>query len=281
MSQIEPAIEPVVMEGEALIGDIDACEVAAGEMAIWWLGQHSFVVKTKGQVIYLDPYLTANPKRRVAPLLRPEEITHATIVTGSHDHSDHIDRPVWPALAEASPQARFVVPEMFRETLPGELGIAADRFVGLDDGASVEIDGGRITGVASAHELLDQDPQTGRHPYLGFVFEVDGCTFYHSGDTCKYDGLEHKLMSWRFDAVFLPINGRDAERLARGCIGNMTYQEAVDLAGALAPRLVIPAHWDMFAGNPGDPVAFTKYANVKYPDLHVRVCRHGERVTVL
>jgi L-ascorbate metabolism protein UlaG (beta-lactamase superfamily) len=55
------------------------------------------------------------------------------------------------------------------------------------------------------------------------------------------------------DAALLPINGRDGARYRRNCIGNMTFQEAADLAGELHPRLVIPGHWDMFADNPGDP----------------------------
>ncbi|NOZ23167.1 MAG: MBL fold metallo-hydrolase [Planctomycetes bacterium] len=263
-----------------MIQEINECKVGPDEMAVWWLGQMGFVVKAGNHIIYLDPYLSPNPRRQVAPFFKPEEVTNATLICGTHDHSDHIDRPVWPALAEASPGAKFLVPELFRERLSEELSIPAERFVGMDDGAAIEIGGARITGVASAHELLDMDPDSGRHPYLGFVFEVGGCTFYHSGDSCKYEGLETKLKAWRFDLLCLPINGRDAERLARNCIGNMTYQEAVDLAGALMPGMIIPGHWDMFSGNPGDPDAFTQYANVKYPKLNVCVPKQGECVRV-
>ncbi len=78
----------------------------------------------------------------------------------------------------------------------------------------------------------------------------------------------------------LPINGRDAKRLSSGCIGNMTYQEAADLAGALGPRLTIPAHYDMFAENSEDPALFDNYMRVKYPALKVCVCEHGSKVYV-
>jgi len=63
----------------------------------------------------------------------------------------------------------------------------------------------------------------------------------------------------------LPINGRDGARYRRDCIGNMTFQEAADLAGELRPRFVLPGHWDMFADNPGDPDAFSDYLDAKYP----------------
>ena len=265
------------MKGKQLIHDIDACRVAEGELAIWWLGQHSFVVKAGQAVIYIDPFLTAMSGRRVAPLVRPQEITNAALVTGSHDHADHIDRPAWPALAAASPQAVFVVPDLLRESVAHDTGIAGPRLIGLDDGTSAEVAGVRITGIAAAHEFLDRDPASGRYPYLGFVFEANGCTFYHSGDCCIYEGLQTHLKQWRYDVAFLPINGRDAVRLAANCIGNMTYQEAADLAGALRPGLTIPAHYEMFANNSQDPQPFVDYMHVKYPGLGTALVKHGER----
>jgi L-ascorbate metabolism protein UlaG (beta-lactamase superfamily) len=169
------------------------------------------------------------------------------------------------------------VAELLRGKLAQELKMPPDRFIGLDDGKAASAQGLKINAVAAAHEFLDRDPATGQYPHLGFILEGNGCVLYHSGDCCVYEGLQTKLLKWRCDAVMLPINGRDAKRYAEGCIGNMTYQEAADLAGALQPRMTIPAHYDMFAGNPGDPVAFTDYMRVKYPALKVHVCKHGER----
>jgi len=40
---------------------------------------------------------------------------------------------------------------------------------------------------------------------------------------------------------------------------------AAALANALKPALVVPAHFDMFAMNLGDPQAFRDYLEVKYP----------------
>jgi L-ascorbate 6-phosphate lactonase len=134
--------------------------------------------------------------------------------------------------------------------------------------------------VPAAHEFLDQDPVSGRYPYLGFVVAVNGCTVYHAGDTCLYEGIHERLRRVRPDVMILPINGRDARRLAAGCIGNMTYQEAADLAGGLAPGVVIPAHYDMFATNAGDVAAFSAYVRVKYPHQRVLVPSHGERVLI-
>ena len=268
--------------GKALIDDIEAAQLGKGELAFWWLGQHGFVLKLGGAVVYLDPYLSDNAARRVRPVLAAAEITNADAVTGSHDHLDHIDRAIWPDLAAASPGATFVVPQAILDRgLAGDLGLPPARFSGLDDGTSVEIAGVRITGIPAAHERLDVDEQTGRHPYLGYVIEAGGCRVYHAGDTCRYEGLETRLQQLApFDVMFLPINGRDAKRLAEGCIGNMTYQEAVDLAGEVGPRLAVAAHFDMFANNSEDPNRFVEYMAVKFPAVPTLVPEHGRRVVL-
>ncbi len=260
-----------------LIDDIAEVSPAPGECAFWWLGQQGYILKAGGNVLYLDAYLRENPRRRVPPLLAAEEVTNADLFFGTHDHSDHIDRETWPGLAEASPDARFVVPRVFLPALADDLDIDEGRFIGMDDGMSVEVGGVKINGVASAHELLKTDPETGYNYFLGYVIEVGGVAVYHAGDTCNYEGLQTKLSRWDLDVVFLPINGRDAKRLEGGTIGNMTYQEAADLAGALEPRLTVPGHYDMFANNGEDPSLFADYMRVKYPHLAVKVCDYGER----
>ena len=264
----------------ALIEEVDATVLAPGELAFWWLGQHSFIVKLANLILYLDPFLTDMPERRIRPLVEAALVHNADLIFGSHDHADHIDRPAWPILAEASPQAAFVVPEILKRKVASELGIDATRLLGLDDGKSIEHRGIRISAIASAHEFLDRDPATGMYPYLGFLIEADGLCIYHSGDTCRYEGLVGKLMERSIDVAFLPINGRDAHRFRNNIVGNLTYQEAADLAGEFAPGLVVPAHYDMFDGNLADPEAFRAYVDVKHPNQRTMICEHGQRIII-
>lgn len=266
-----------MLTGMDLVRDIDECHVPPRQLGIWWLGQHSFVVKAGATVIYLDPFLTPLPRRRVPPLLEPWQVQNAALICGSHDHVDHIDRDVWPGLAKASPVATFIVPDLLCEGLAKDLAVPRERFIGLDDGKTVRIGDVVIHGIAAAHEFFDQDPATERYPYLGYVIEANDCVIYHSGDCCIYEGLQTKLKKWDIDVAFLPINGRDAERLASGCIGNMTYQEAADLAGAIRPLVTIPAHYEMFANNSQDPHPFIAYMDVKYPLLRTALLEHGKR----
>ena len=270
-----------MLTGEALMADAAACRVPEGECAFWWLGQHSFMLKLGGTVVLLDPFLSPYPGRRVAPLLNPEQAKGVALVLGSHDHADHIDRPAWPALAKASPDALFLAPAPAAPGLRRDLGLDENRLRGMNDREPVTKDGVTVRAVPAAHELLERDPATGEWPCLGFVIQGNGVTVYHAGDTCLYEGIHERLRRHRPQILFLPINGRDAKRLRANCIGNMTYQEAADLAGALRPGLTVPAHFEMFAANAANPRLFADYMKVKYPDLLVRIPEHGKRFIVM
>lgn len=260
-----------------LIAEMDATRVGDGECAFWWLGQHGFAIKLGDTMVYVDAFLSPLEGRRVAPLLAPEEVANARLILGTHDHIDHIDRPAWPGMAAASPEAVFVVPRCVETAVAAELGIASERVLGVDDGETVEHGGVRVTGLPAAHEFLDRDPASGLHPYLGYFIEGNGVRLYHAGDTCLYEGVYERLRRQPIDIAFLPINGRDAKRLAAGCIGNMTYQEAADLAGAISSEMVVPTHFEMFAMNSEDPNLFIDYMAVKYPGIQTYLPEHGQR----
>ncbi len=263
--------------GQELTQEISESRPQAGQARFWWLGQHSYVIRTKSKIIYLDPFLSPHARRLVQAPLKPEEIVNADIVTGSHDHGDHIDRKALPAIMNGSPRSKLIVPKAIIQSLKDSIDMA--RMIALDDGGVYESDGLRITAVKAAHEFFDRDESTG-YPYLGFVIEADGVTIYHSGDTCRYDGLASTLRKWKLAAAFLPINGRDAVRFRAGCIGNMTYQEAADLAGDIRPGLTVPSHYGMFAANTVDPQLFVDYLAVKYPGLRCELPRLGEPVDI-
>lgn len=265
--------------GNDLIADINACRMPAGQCALWWLGQHSFIVKLGDTVVYLDAFLSPRRGRLVEPLLAPAQVTNADIIVGTHDHADHIDRPAWPVMAQASPQALFVTPELLRARVTAELNLPPARVVGADFSCPpITVKDVKISAIPAAHEFLDRDTATGFYPCIGAIVEGPGFRLYHSGDCCIYEGIHALLRSQPCNLFLLPINGRDAARLSTNCIGNMTLQEAADLAGQLKPATVIPAHYDMFARNSENVQDFVDYMRVKYPHQRVVVPAHGEKV---
>lgn len=255
---------------------MQAFDVPEGKVAFWWLGQMGYALKFGRTVVYIDAFLSAHADRQVPPLLEVSDVVNADLVLGTHDHGDHIDRDVWPGLAARSPQARLVVPGLLVDRLATDLRIPRDRFLAAEDGQTLVAGGLRITAVAAAHEFLDRDPETGQYPYLGYVLEGNGVVVYHSGDCCQYEGLFTRLAGFgRIDVAFLPINGRSGERYRANCIGNMTYQEAVDLAGSLRVALAVPSHYDMFSFNGENPRLFLDYLQAKYPGVECWIGQHG------
>lgn len=267
------------MTGSKLLHNINTTVLSCGQGAFWWLGQLGYALKLAGKTVYIDAFLTPREDRTILPVIDAAQITNADIVIGTHNHLDHIDGPAWKEIAKASPQAVFVVPALLKEEVSKDLEIPTGRFYGVEDGQTIHLNGISISGIASAHEFLDRDEASGSYPYLGYIIQADGLTLYHSGDTCIYDGLAAKIKAYApLDAVFLPINGRDAARYRTGCIGNMTFQEAVDLTGTLCPGVAVPGHYDMFLFNSEDPQKYAAYLEAKYPGIPYWIGGYGECV---
>lgn len=246
------------------ISVIQNTQTPYGTAALWWLGQMGLIVKAGNTVVCIDYYASSGKKRQTPVPIPAGEIDNIDAFLGSHDHLDHIDHEAWKIWAKTNPKAKFVYPEMHRDKIMAD-GIITGSAIGLNDGESVQIGDITITAIAASHEFLDQDPETGLYPCLQYIISGNGVRIYHAGDTVRYEGMLHKIKSFgRIDAALLPINGRDAKRYRRGCIGNMTYQEAADLAGEAGIRMVIPGHWDMFADNSADPEEFADYLDAKY-----------------
>lgn len=252
-----------------------------GHIAFWWLGQMGFGVKLAGKLLLLDAFLSPHPSRTVPPAVDVQAPVSADLVFGTHDHVDHIDRKAWTQIAKWSPHTRFVVPALHRQSVIDDLGVAPERVIGVDEDQPAALDGITIRAIPSAHEFLDTDPGTGLHPFLGFILEAEGLRLYHAGDSTIYEGMHTKLKAHApIDVMFVPINGRDGVRYRRNLIGNMTAQEAVDLVGAIRPKLAVPGHYDMFAANPGDPDLFADYLDAKYPGIACWAGAHFIRVDV-
>ncbi len=275
-------IEPV-KHGAELIAEIEGTAPRAGALAIWWLGQSGFLIKSRRGVLVIDPYLSEHLTRKYEGSSRPHvrmtrapvrgaDLKMVDLVLTSHKHSDHLDPETLPDLLNASADAILVLPRSLVDHAR-TIGLPIDRCSGVDAGQVVEQAGFRVRAVPSAHETIDRD-SSGNHLYLGYVIETEGLRLYHSGDGLAYDGLADALAPEPFDVLFLPINGRDP---ARGVPGNMTAAEAVDLAARVRPHYVVPHHYDMFTFNTVPVETFEAEARRLPPEVRPRVLQCGER----
>jgi len=268
-----------------LIDEIDGRAVPPGSFAFWWIGQEGFVFKTSRHIIYIDPYLSTHAERltrgqanehvRIHPApMAPEAVAHADIVLCTHDHIDHIDPDSIPAIAAASPHAQFVVPKCARKTLL-DFGIAMDRIHPLRGDDATTVDGLTVHAIPAKHEEFQESPELG-FTFLSYVFDLEGHTVLHAGDTIPYPGQAEKVFAHHVDLALLPINGRDAFRRALDFEGNFTCEEAVGFGLAIKAGLTIPMHYDMFTLNTADVEDFRRIA--EHRGLRHYIMRHAEGI---
>jgi L-ascorbate 6-phosphate lactonase len=233
-------------------------EPPPGSVMLSWLGQSSVALRLGGATALIDPFLSPHPDRLVPPPFAAGEAHGVDVLLITHDHLDHLDEHALPAIAAASPTAVVVVPEEIVERVT-ELGVDRARVRGLPHDGRAEIGSVTVDAVPACHGVEIGDAYR-LGPFLGYVVSAGGARVYHAGDTIVFDGLVERLREIGVQLALLPINGRDAEREAQGIVGNMDEREAAQLARDIGADAVVPMHWDMFAGNPGDPGAFVAAA---------------------
>ena len=249
---------------DALLADIHASDRRDEGFRLWWLGQSGFLLQWQGIHVLLDPYLsdsltrkysqTDKPHVRMTELvIDPFRLSFVNIITSTHNHTDHLDAETLCPILATKPSVKLVIAEANRDFVADRLKIDPGAAIGLDDGISAETSGIKFSGVASAHETVERD-EHGRARFLGYVLEFGRWTLYHSGDTVRYEGMAEKLRRFKIDVALLPINGRAPERRVPG---NLTGNEAAQLARDIDAKLAIPCHFDMFEFNTAAPDEFT------------------------
>jgi len=196
---------------------------------ITWLG-HSAVKIHGSKVVYIDPFLTGNPKASTTP----EKIKTADVVVVTHHHGDHLGD----AFAIAKKTGALIVAMHEVAVEAQALGLEAE---GMNIGGTVEARGVRVHMVAATHSAE-------KGSAAGVVVEMDGKKLYHAGDT----GLTYdmKIIGEFFhpDLSFLPIGDRYT-------MGPASAAKAVEY---VQTKKVIPIHYGTFPIVCCDPEEFKK-----------------------
>lgn len=257
-----------------LMAEIRATHVQRKTMAVWFLGQNGWVVKSPaGRVLVVDPYLSdsCNPSRRgldlrrqVPVLIAPETLA-ADLLACTHSHKDHADPASLCALCRSGLVKAFLGPAQTQAVF-AEAGVAeSDRRLSWP-GDVVELDDMRLTGTFA----LPTDTSDVTH--MGFMVQVDdGPKLWITGDTAWCDLLAEEGARHAPDVIALPINGGYA---------NLSHWEAAELTRRVNPRRAIPCHWDMFADNSCDPRMFAASLTVKGIGDKYQAAVHGKMLVI-
>jgi L-ascorbate 6-phosphate lactonase len=248
-----------------------------GVLALAWLGQAGFVVRSGNAIALVDPFLAPYEGRGYESSVSPERAEGVDVVLCTHEHVDHFDADSAPAIAKASPGAVFVVPTPIVDMVT-EAGVSREQVAGIQPGEVLEVADLTIRAVPAMHGVTMEDAygfgeelSGGLVRFVGFVVDAADIRLYHAGDTIHFPGMEDTLQDLSVDLAMLPINGRDPGREARGIVGNLTEREAAWLAGAIGTGTVVPMHYDLFAGNRGYPSRLVESVERDHPGVHVLV----------
>lgn len=255
------------LKDEELVDEIDRFANDNANFHAWWLGQSGYLITFDGQRILIDPYLsdsltvkyasTNKPHVRMSErVVAPELLKDISVVTSSHNHTDHLDAATLQPIIKNNPGIRFIIPEANRQFVCDRVQCDTSFPVGLDVGKGVRIGHFTFFGVPAKHNEIERD-ELGQCKFMGYVIRFGSWTIYHSGDTLWFNEMVDLLTPYNIDVAFLPINGNDP---GRGVAGNLDAEEAARLGKAINARMVVPCHYNMFTFNTADPASFVAHA---------------------
>ena len=263
--------------GEELLDEIKATLLPEGVTAVWYLGQAGFAVKSGRTVYGIDLYLRDSESRQLPVPFTPAQAADVfDYVLCTHNHGDHLDEATVRGMAAAGSGAVFIVPAPFAG-LTESFGVKKDHIIGAKAWEEVSLEGAKLTPVPAAHESFFFD-ENGNHECLGYLLDMPGTRLYHSGDTIEWETMTEDIKPLRADVMCLPINGSDWHRKKKNIIGNLDAREAADIADECGADLVIPMHFDMFAGNDENPAHFADYMYRYHRGRKYHIMVPGERL---
>jgi L-ascorbate metabolism protein UlaG (beta-lactamase superfamily) len=263
-------------------------------MKITYYGYNSFMISSKDKKISIDPgaslYFFKGWLKSLIPESEWTDITHVLVTHGDPDHYWFLDR-----VAEKSGAAvicnKTMVHEKNSKVLllgPRDRGLnfttEIEKLYTLAPLESIDVDGLKVKGIQTAHgpltfklgpfiKSLKPGPQE-RIGWgsLGFEIRIDNKVIVNLGDT-----LIHRN-EWKVirspDVLMIPIGG--------GTVHNtMDENEALEVVKMIAPKLVIPCHYNCSAfhkknANPANEKYF--YEEVKKLEFECVLLKANESI---
>jgi L-ascorbate metabolism protein UlaG (beta-lactamase superfamily) len=211
--------------------------------SLTWLGHASFRIDSPGgKRIYVDPWLTGNPKCPEAE----QEPERVDLIAITHGHGDHVGDAVELGKRFECPVIALVE---LREWLAGQ-GLPEDMSQAPNKGGTATVDGISITLTDANHSSSTNDGTYAGEP-AGLMIELeDGFKLYFAGDTNVFGDMQLIGRIYAPDVAVLPI----------GDHFTMGPREAAVALELLGVKRCVPCHWGTFPLLRGTPAELRELA---------------------
>lgn len=200
-------------------------------MQIKYLGHSAFEITTQNAKILIDPFLI---------MLPDYEANGVTDIFVTHGHADHLGSAI-----DISKKIGAKITAVFE--LANYCASKGALSKGINLGGWLDYDWGRVIAVPAFHSSSTPEGIYAGCP-CGFIFEIEGKTIYHAGDTCLNSEMKVIGELYQPDVAMLPIGGHYT----------MDIEQAVIASEWLETSTIIPMHYDTFEAIEVDTEEFTR-----------------------
>ena len=181
---------------------------------VTWFRGSSVRIRRGVHEVQVDPYAVSEPSA-------------ADYVLLTHPHYDNFSEA--DIARVRGPKTIVIAPASMKKQLQD-----ADHC--LRPGDMLQLEGLDLLAMPAYNVEKKYHPQ--ESGWLGYVFTLDGVTYYHAGDTDYLDSME----TIRCDVAFLPCDAQYT----------MGPEEAVRAGQACGASVLVPVHWGESWGSPED-----------------------------
>ncbi len=286
--------------GTWLNEEIEAEKVEKGKLAMWWLCNTGYWIKTENDTnLIIDLWVKTGkrthgkglmkdrhqhiracgcrkvqPNRRAVPVvIDPFAMKGVDVVLATHDHSDHIDENVAAAVCQNTDNSvKFVGPQSCIDLWRG-WGVPEERLVMVRPGDTYKVKDIEIVALESFDrtelvtvpyevESLEGNPPDMFEKAVNYLIKTPGGSIYHAGDS-HYSNMFNKHGKEHKVDIALGSYGENPI----GMTDKLTANGILRMAECLNCEVVIPMHHDIWTNFKADPMEIMQLWKLKKDKL--------------
>jgi len=206
-------------------------------IAIWWVGNAGWLIKSDNLLISTDLDLSNDEKVQPPPITAEQLAGSLDVAFVSHHHGDHCNVPTIRALAQGG-RCLFVLPQPCLKEV-AELGIAKDRIIVPEPLHPFDVKGIHVEPIHAIHGNQEFTVLTREPDFIeniahncGYVLNIQGKRFLHPGDSVL---TEEHLGLKNIDVLFVSPT-----------VHNMHTDRSMILINHLQPAYIFPQHFGTY-----------------------------------